>query len=108
MNQLDLRDRVAIITGGARGIGHAAAARALGSGASVVIWDIDAARADRAVRDLAALGTISADAVELSDAKAVQAATEAVLSRHGRIDILVNNAGITGGNAATWELDPDT
>jgi 3-oxoacyl-[acyl-carrier protein] reductase len=108
MNQLDLRDRVAIITGGARGIGHAAAARALGSGASVVIWDIDAARADQAVRDLAALGTISADAVELSDAKAVQSATEAVLSRHGRIDILVNNAGITGGNAATWELDPDT
>ena len=46
MNQLDLRDRVAVITGGARGIGHAAAARALGSGASVVIWDIDAARAE--------------------------------------------------------------
>ncbi len=107
MNHLDLRDRVAIITGGARGIGHAAAARALGSGASVVIWDIDAARADLAVRELSALGPVSANPVELSDAEAVEAAVEAVLSRHGRIDILVNNAGITGGNAPTWELDPD-
>ena len=107
MNQLDLRDRVAIITGGARGIGHAVAARALASGASVVIWDIDAARADLAVRELSARGQVSTHPVELSNATAVQAATEAVLSQHGRIDILVNNAAITGGNAATWELEPD-
>jgi 2-dehydro-3-deoxy-L-rhamnonate dehydrogenase (NAD+) len=107
MNQIDLENRVAIITGGARGIGHAAAERALRSGASVVIWDVDAARAEAAVQDLSPLGTVTADPVELSDAQAVQAATEAVLTRHGRIDILVNNAGITGGNAPTWELDPD-
>jgi 2-dehydro-3-deoxy-L-rhamnonate dehydrogenase (NAD+) len=107
MNQLDLNGRVAVITGGARGIGAAAAARALRSGAAVVLWDVDAARAELAVRDLAALGTVSADLVELSDAQSVQAATEATLARHGRIDILVNNAGITGGNGATWELDPE-
>jgi 2-dehydro-3-deoxy-L-rhamnonate dehydrogenase (NAD+) len=107
MNQLDLNDRVAVITGGARGIGYAAAARALGSGAAVVLWDIDGARAERALRDLAPLGRVTADLVELSDAQSVQAATDATLSRHGQIDILVNNAGITGGNGATWELDPD-
>jgi 2-dehydro-3-deoxy-L-rhamnonate dehydrogenase (NAD+) len=107
MNQLDLTGRVAVITGGARGIGYAAAKRALGSGASVVLWDIDAARAKTAVGDLSTLGTVTADFVELSDAGAVQSATEATLSRHGRIDILVNNAGITGGNGPTWELDPD-
>ena len=107
MNQIDLENRVAIITGGARGIGHAAAARALRSDASVVIWDVDAARAEATVQDLSPLGTVTADPVELTDALAVQAATEAVLSRHGCIDILINNAGITGGNAPTWELDPD-
>ena len=107
MNQLDLNGRVAVITGGARGIGYAAAERALGSGAAVVLWDVDSVRAERAVRDLTAIGTVSAELVELSDVHAVQAATEATLGRHGKIDILVNNAGITGGNGATWELDPD-
>ena len=107
MNQLDLRDRVAVITGGARGIGYAAAARALGSGASVVLWDVDRDRVEIAVRDLAVHGSVSAELVELSDAQAVQAAAAATLARYGRIDILVNNAGITGGNGATWELDPD-
>ncbi len=106
MNQMDLTGRVAVITGGARGIGYAVAERALRSGASVVLWDVDAARTDTAVRELSAFGTVSADLVELSDAGAVQSATEATLGRHGRIDILVNNAGITGGNGPTWELDP--
>jgi 3-oxoacyl-[acyl-carrier protein] reductase len=107
MNQLDLTGRVAVITGGARGIGYAAAERALRSGAAVVLWDVDAARVELAVRDLGALGTISADLVELTDTAAVQTATDATLGRHHRIDILVNNAGITGGNGPTWELDPD-
>ena len=98
MNQIDLENRVAIITGGARGIGYAAAERALRSGAQVVLWDIDGARAESAVRDLGPLGPVTADLVELSDATAVQAATDATLRRHGHIDILVNNAGITGGN----------
>ena len=44
MNQLDLQGRVAVITGGAQGIGYATAQRMLASGASVVLWDIDAAR----------------------------------------------------------------
>jgi NAD(P)-dependent dehydrogenase (short-subunit alcohol dehydrogenase family) len=107
MNQLDLNGRVAVITGGARGIGYAAAERALRSGAAVVLWDVDSTRAERAVRDLTAIGTVSAELVELSDVHAVQAATDSTLGRHGKIDILVNNAGITGGNGATWELDPD-
>ena len=107
MNQLDLKGRVAVITGGARGIGYAAAARALRSGAAVVIWDIDSARAESAVAELSGSGTVSAYKVELSEAASVQSATERVLERHGRVDILVNNAGVTGGNGPTWELDPD-
>ena len=106
MNQIDLKGRVAVITGGAQGIGYATAQRMLASGASVVLWDIDGARLATAVQALSALGTVSGDAVELTDDVSVAAATAAAVARHGRIDILVNNAGITGGNAPTWELSP--
>lgn len=106
MNQIDLNGRVAVITGGAQGIGYATALRCLQSGAAVAVWDVDAARLDAAVQALSAHGTVSADVVELTDDAAVAAATAAVVARHGRLDILVNNAGITGGNAPTWQLDP--
>jgi 3-oxoacyl-[acyl-carrier protein] reductase len=106
MNQLDLNGRVAVITGGAQGIGYATAERMLLSGASVVLWDIDAKALAAARESLSALGTVDTAAVELTDADAVMAATGATVRTHGRIDILVNNAGITGGNATTWELDP--
>jgi len=106
MNQIDLKGRVAVITGGAQGIGYATAERLLKSGASVVLWDVDAERLAYACKALAALGPASGAAVELTDDAAVAAATAQVVAKHGRIDILVNNAGITGGNAPTWELDP--
>ena len=107
MNQLDLNGRVAVITGGAQGIGYATAERMLLSGARVVLWDIDAKAAAAAKEALSALGTVDAATVELTDADAVLAATGDVMRAHGRIDILVNNAGITGGNATTWELQPE-
>ena len=107
MNHLDLNGRVAVITGGARGIGYAAAARALRSGATVSLWDADSDRVETARRELSPLGTVNAQIVELTDQHAVEAAAAATVSNHGRIDVLVNNAGITGGNGATWELAPD-
>jgi 3-oxoacyl-[acyl-carrier protein] reductase len=108
MNQLDLNGRVAVVTGGAQGIGLAVARRMLDSGAAVALWDIDGARLQQAVAELAVgPGRLSTQVVELSDDAAVQAATSTTLQRHGRIDILVNNAGITGGNGTTWELSPE-
>jgi 2-dehydro-3-deoxy-L-rhamnonate dehydrogenase (NAD+) len=106
MNQIDLGGRVAIVTGGAQGIGYAIAERMLGSGASVALWDVDAVRLDAAQQALAKLGPVSVHTVELTDEAAVSAAAAAVSAARGRIDILVNNAGITGGNATTWELEP--
>jgi NAD(P)-dependent dehydrogenase (short-subunit alcohol dehydrogenase family) len=79
----------------------------LQSGASVVLWDIDAAQLALARETLKPLGTVSTAMVELSLEDAVREATRQAVVDHGRIDILVNNAGITGGNAPTWELAPD-
>ena len=106
MNQLDLKGRVAIVTGGAQGIGYSTAQRMLASGASLLLWDMDAARLAQAVTELSALGPVSGTLVELTDEAAVAGATSAAIALHGRIDILVNNAGITGGNGPTWTLDP--
>ena len=107
MNQIDLKGRVAIVTGGAQGIGFAISERLLQSGARVLIWDIDADKAEAACAALKAHGPVTARVVELTDDGAVAAATAAAMAAFGRIDILVNNAGITGGNASTWALDPD-
>ena len=101
MNRIDLAGRRAVITGGARGIGLAAARRFLDSGAEVVLWDLDRAALDEAAADLGAGATGAV--VELTDEAAVTEAARAA----GEVDILVNNAGITGGNGKTWELAPD-
>jgi 3-oxoacyl-[acyl-carrier protein] reductase len=106
MNQIDLAGRVAIVTGGAQGIGFATAKRMLESGASLMLWDVDAARLVSAKAELSALGRVETAVVELSDDAAVAVATAETIAAMGQIDILVNNAGITGGNAPTWELDP--
>jgi NAD(P)-dependent dehydrogenase (short-subunit alcohol dehydrogenase family) len=107
VNQIDLKERVLVVTGGARGIGYAVAERALASGASVALWDVDAARLEQSRTELAKLGKVSAHTVELTDEASVNAATQATIAVHGGIHALVNNAGITGGNGLLWELDPE-
>jgi 2-dehydro-3-deoxy-L-rhamnonate dehydrogenase (NAD+) len=96
----DFSGRAAVITGGARGIGFAAAARLIAAGGSVSLWDIDAGKLQEAVDALNAAG-------KATGGRAVSAATAATVKALGHIDILVNNAGITGGNAKLWELDPE-
>lgn len=105
MNQIDLKGKVAIITGGARGIGYSIAERMLDSGAEVCLWDIDEERMRVAESALAGKGRTATMKVELTSEHEVQQAADKVQSLFGKIDILVNNAGITGGNAPTWELD---
>jgi 2-dehydro-3-deoxy-L-rhamnonate dehydrogenase (NAD+) len=107
MNQLDLAGRTVVVTGGARGIGYAVAARALRSGAAVALWDVDADRLMTSAAALSSGGTVSTNVVELTDPAAVDDAARRTIGQHGRIDVLVNNAGITGGNGPTWELSPE-
>jgi len=107
MNQIDLAGRVAVVTGGAQGIGYAIAERMLASGASVVLWDADAVKLAEAKSSLGHAGKVFTEQVELTNETDVAAATARSIAAAKKIDILVNNAGITGGNATTWELAPD-
>jgi NAD(P)-dependent dehydrogenase (short-subunit alcohol dehydrogenase family) len=106
MNQIDLKNRNAIITGGARGIGLAIARRLLQSGAAVSLWDLDPLALTTAQTELAGLGRVHVAQVDVTDEAAVLAATALTLAGLGGIDILVNNAGIAGTTARTWEIPP--
>jgi 3-oxoacyl-[acyl-carrier protein] reductase len=105
MNQIDLNGHVAIVTGGAQGIGQAIVERFAASGATVEIWDLDG---DLARETAAGIGeTVHARAVDVTDAEAVMQAAKAVEAAHGPIDILVTSAGIAGPNKKTWEYPLD-
>jgi 2-dehydro-3-deoxy-L-rhamnonate dehydrogenase (NAD+) len=107
MNAIGLKDRAAIVTGGARGIGFAVAQKFLASGAAVALWDVDADALAKAAVALQASGRVRAAAVDVTDEASVARAVEALIGEFGKIDILVNNAGITGGNAPLWQLASD-
>ena len=104
-NKIDLSDRVAIVTGAARGIGYAIAERLLRSGAALSLWDIDAAALRGAGQQLASLGRVVVEEVDVVDENSVSRATRSTAQRFGKIDILVNNAGIGGPVVQTWEYD---
>jgi NAD(P)-dependent dehydrogenase (short-subunit alcohol dehydrogenase family) len=105
MNQIDLKNRAAIVTGGAQGIGLAIVKRMLASGASVRIWDRDQKLLQQTLSALS--GPVSGDAVDVADEKSVAQGTAAALAALGKVDILVNNAGIAGANAPTVDYPVD-
>lgn len=100
-NSIDLKGRVAAVTGGAQGIGKAITERFLTSCAKVAIWDADKGLADKTA---SALGKdVIAIAADVTDFAAVERARDATIQAFGKIDILVNNAGIAGAIATAWE-----
>ena len=96
MNKLDLEGQVAVITGGAQGLGFAFAKRILASGAKVCLWDIGGERLAAAKAELGA--GVETVVVDITDADAVVAAHKETEKRLAPVSILVNSAGIAGPN----------
>ena len=99
MNKIDLKDKVAIVTGGVQGFGLAVVERFLNSGANVVIWENDKKLLDK----FQTISNVHKIQTDVSNAESVEAAVNETINNCGRIDILVNNAGIAGPNHKTWE-----
>ena len=101
MNSYDFKNQVAVVTGGANGIGFSVAERLSKSGASVKIWDLDIEAAQTAAE------TINAEAVEcdITDWISVKNATETSINASEKIDTLVNSAGIAGPNDTVVDYD---
>ena len=103
MNQIDLKDKVAIVTGGVQGFGLAVVERFLNSGANVVIWENDKKLLD----EFQTISNVHKIQTDVSNAESVEAAVNETIKKYARIDILVNNAGIAGPNHKTWEYPND-
>ena len=106
MNNLDLKDRVAIITGGAQGFGLAISKRIIQSGGKVVIWDIDE-NAIKSALDEVNSENLSFKKVDVTNFVEIEKALLETEKELGKIDIFVNNAGITGMNAKVWDYPLD-
>lgn len=99
----DFRGRVAVVTGGAGGIGKALAKAFLGEGMKVVIADVEAAALEATAKELG--GTVTGVVTDVSDADSVQALADRVFAMHGACHILCNNAGVAAPNLDLWETE---
>ena len=98
MNNINLKNKVAVVTGGAQGFGLAIVKRFLASGAHVVVWD-----RDEKILSSVEEKNISKVIVDVTNFQKIEEAMKETLSQLGKIDILVNNAGIAGPSYTTWE-----
>ena len=106
MIKYDLKNRVAVVTGGAQGFGLAITERFLDAGANVVIWDIDESAAKLAIDKLKS-EHLSHQIVDVTNFETINKNLEEIEKKYGKIDIFVNNAGITGMNATLAEYPLD-
>ena len=105
MHRFDLKNKTAIITGGAQGFGLDIAKRFLDSGSKAIIWDIDEDELKKAINAVDN-PNLSYNVVDVSNFKNVQDTVDKI-TKSENIDILINNAGITGSTSSLWEYDVD-
>ncbi len=98
MNEIDLKNRVSIVTGGVQGFGRAVVERFIQSGCKVVIWDQDQELLD----NLNLENTFKIN-VDVSNFDSVVGGFKSTLEQVGKVDILINNAGIAGPSHKTWD-----
>jgi len=102
MIKFDLKNRVAVITGGAQGFGLAIAKRFIDSGAKVIIWDIDDNEIKLAQKKINS-SSFNFQNVDVTDFKSVTENLKQIKEKFGKIDIFINNAGISGLNTTVAE-----
>ena len=105
MNQLDLKGRHAVITGGASGLGYAISERMIASGASVTWWDVNTEVMANAAKVIGS--HVHCEKVDVTLPTSVVAALVRTIQKCGKVDILVNSAGITGPNVKLADYPPD-
>ncbi len=107
MNDIDLKGRTAVVTGGAQGIGRAVAERLVASGATVSLWDRDADMVRATASEIGGASPLHVAVVDQSQFEAVAKAASETGAALGRIDILVANAGISGPTMPTVDYPVD-
>ncbi len=99
--------KVAVVTGGASGIGAALVRQLLAQGAKVVIGDVEQGALDGALAELSGAGDVSGVVCDVSKPESVDALADAVYQQHGVCHLLFNNAGVAAPSANVWETTPN-
>jgi NAD(P)-dependent dehydrogenase (short-subunit alcohol dehydrogenase family) len=103
----DLRDKVAVVTGGANGIGLALVRSFLREGMRVVVADVDPAALDAVGAEFAADGNVLVQRTDVTSAESVRGLADAVYERFGACNLLCNNAGVGAPSAKVWQTTPN-
>ncbi len=108
LQDIVISDSVAVVTGGASGIGKGIVGALLRHGAKVVIADIEQSAVDETVAERSAHGDATGIRTDITDEASVKALADAVYERHGKVNLLYNNAGVTsGGGGKPWQQEPN-
>ena len=108
LQDIVISDSVAVVTGGASGIGKGIVGALLRHGAKVVIADIEQSAIDETVAEMRAYGDVAGIRTDITDEASVKALADAVFERHGKVNLLYNNAGVTsGGGGKPWQQEPN-
>jgi NAD(P)-dependent dehydrogenase (short-subunit alcohol dehydrogenase family) len=103
----NLNNKIAVVTGGASGIGFAIVKSLLSEGAKVVVGDVEQSALDKAVAELASLGEVSGVVTDVSDKDSVNALADHVFATYGSCHLLFNNAGVAAPSSNVWETTPN-
>ena len=108
LQDIVISDSVAVVTGGASGIGKGIVGALLRHGAKVFIADIEQSAIDETVAEMSAHGDVTGIRTDITDEASVKALADAVYERHGKANLLYNNAGVTsGGGGKPWQQEPN-